>query len=75
MFRFCIRYNIRLEPEWVPREMNELADYFSRVVDHHDWYVDHTVFAMVDKWWGPNTINRFCVVSLLAWVGRCRHRC
>ena len=50
MFRFCIRYNIRLEPEWVPREMNELADYFSRVVDHHDWYVDHTVFAMVDKW-------------------------
>ena len=41
------------------REMNELADYFSRVVDHDDWYIDHTVFAMVDEWWGPHTIDRF----------------
>ena len=59
VFRFCIKYNIRLEPEWVPREMNELADYFSRVVDYDDWYIDHTVFKMVDDWWGPHRIDRF----------------
>ena len=53
------RYNIRIEPEWVPREMNQLADYYSRVVDYDDWYINPTVFAMVDVWWGPHSIDRF----------------
>ena len=30
VFKACIQYNIRLEPEWIPREKNELADYVSR---------------------------------------------
>ena len=29
IFRLCMCQNIRLEPEWIPRERNELADYIS----------------------------------------------
>eukprot|EP00731_Ephydatia_muelleri_P010160 Em0005g746a len=50
VFKTCTRYNIRLEPEWVPRKMNQLSDYCSHVVDYDDWYVDPTVFAMVEEW-------------------------
>ena len=57
VFKTCTRYNIRLEPEWVPRKMNQLSDYCSHVVDYDDWYVDPTVFAMVEEWWGPHTID------------------
>ena len=42
-----------------PRELNHLADYFSHVVDYDDWYIDPKVFAMVEEWWGPHTIDRF----------------
>ena len=59
MFITCIRYNIRIKIEWVPREMNQLADYYSRVVDYDEWYINPTIFAMVDEWWGPHSIDRF----------------
>jgi len=28
---------IRIEPEWIPREQNELADFYSLIVDYDDW--------------------------------------
>ncbi|KAL5494027.1 hypothetical protein EMCRGX_G015296 [Ephydatia muelleri] len=37
VFKTCTRYNIRLEPEWVPRKMNQLSDYCSHVVDYDYW--------------------------------------
>lgn len=33
VFKTCIAFHIRLEPEWVPRGKNELADFISRMVD------------------------------------------
>ena len=33
VFKMCIAFHIRLEPEWVPRGKNELADFMSRIVD------------------------------------------
>ena len=55
----AVQYQIRLEPEWVPRELNEKADFLSRIVDHDDWYLNHTVFAWLDAMWGPHTVDRF----------------
>ena len=26
-----------LEPEWIPRDHNQIADYLSRIVDYDDW--------------------------------------
>jgi len=37
IFSACVGNNIRIEPEWIPREQNELADYYSHFVDYNDW--------------------------------------
>ena len=37
IFEICLEYKIRLEIEWIPREMNDQADYLSRIVDFDDW--------------------------------------
>ena len=36
IFRVSLAHQIKLEPEWVPREDNQLADYWSKVVNHDD---------------------------------------
>ena len=36
IFSLCVKNHIRVEPEWIPREQNELGDYFSRQVDRDD---------------------------------------
>ncbi len=59
VFSLSVQYLIRLEPEWIPRELNERADYLSRIVDHDDWLLDPAVFAQLDAVWGPHTVDRF----------------
>ena len=36
VFKACVANNIRLEPKGIPREKNELADDFSRIIDYDD---------------------------------------
>ena len=36
VFSLCVSHGIHLEPEWIPRKENELADYVSRIVDSDD---------------------------------------
>ena len=59
VFSLSVQYQIRLEPEWIPRELNERADYLSRIVDHDDWKLNPIVFAELDRAWGPHTVDRF----------------
>ena len=59
VFSVAIKNQIRIEPEWIPREFNQQADYISRLVDHDDWILNPQVFAMLDCIWGPHTIDRF----------------
>ena len=59
IFSICAQGNIRLEPEWIPREKNELADYYSRIVDYDDWMLNPSTFTWLDAIWGPHTIDRF----------------
>ena len=47
----CVQGNIHLELEWIPREQNKLADYYSRVVDCDDWMLNPTIFAWLDTIW------------------------
>ena len=49
IFKTCVRHHIRLEPEWIPREGNKLADYLSRIVDYDDRQLDPNVFEMLDE--------------------------
>ena len=59
IFSIAVQNNIRLEPEWVPRELNERADYLSRIIDYDDWMLNPVVFADIDQIWGPHSIDRF----------------
>lgn len=59
IFSFCVRHNISLEVEWVPRTQNERADFISRIVDHDDWSIADSVFEYFDMLWGPHSIDRF----------------
>ena len=62
IFATGVNNQIRLEPEWIPREENEFADYLSRIVDHDDWMLNPVVFQELHVMWGPHTIDRFADV-------------
>ena len=38
---------------------NELADYYSRIVDFDDWMINPMTFQWLDVLWGPHTVDRF----------------
>ena len=56
IFATGVNNQIRLEPEWIPREENEFADYLSRIVDHDDWMINPVVFQELHVMWGPHTM-------------------
>ena len=45
VFTLSMSNHIHLEPEWIPRELNEKADYLSRIIDFDDWKLNPAVFA------------------------------
>ena len=59
VFELCVTSQIHLEPEWIPREKNQLADYLSRIIDYDDWYLDPSMFVRLDYLWGPHSVDRF----------------
>ena len=58
-YSICLHQQIRLEPEWIPREENEFADYLNRIGEVDDWMLNPEVFQELDTRWGPHTIDRF----------------
>ena len=59
IFNLCLVNSIILEAQWIPRSLNERADFLSRFVDKDDWSVNPSVFRVIDAKWGPHTIDRF----------------
>ena len=59
VFSLAVQYQIRLEPEWIPRELNKKADYLSHIIDYDDWKLNPLVFAELDDAWGPHSVDRF----------------
>lgn len=51
IFQICLEYKISIEIEWIPRELNEQADYLSRTVDFDDWGIVKTVFDDLSREW------------------------
>ena len=54
IFSFCYNYGINLEIDWVPRSLNDKADY---LLD--DWEVVPEIFQFLDSRWGPHTVDSF----------------
>ena len=59
IFNLCIKYNTTLEVEWVPRDQNSLADWYSKIFDFDDWSVSNTHFVYFNKRWGPFDCDLF----------------
>ena len=59
VFALSVQYQLHLEPEWIPKDLNVRADFLSRIVDHDDWFLDPAIFARIDAMWGPHTVDRF----------------
>ena len=59
IFNICFELHIELHVEWLPRTANQKADYLSRIVDPDDWSLSKQYFQLLDKLWGPHTIDRF----------------
>lgn len=59
IFNICLRHNLSLELEWIPRTLNDQADFISRIIDHDDWGVAEHVFLYLDSLWGPHEIDWF----------------
>ena len=59
IFAVCVSHRIHMEPEWIPRKQNELADYYSHFVDYDDWMLNPAVFRWLNNLWGPYTVYRF----------------
>ena len=59
IYSLAVRWQVRIEPEWVPREQNQQADLLSRMLDRDDWSIHPAVFQQLDCLWGPHTIDRF----------------
>ena len=48
-----------MDIEWVPRSLNEKADYLSKIVDYDDWELAPEFFQQLDELWGPFTVDCF----------------
>lgn len=55
----CEENGINMSVEWIPRELNERADYLSRCKDGDDWSIQDWVFIKLNSRWGPHSIDRF----------------
>ena len=59
IYNVCIENNVRIEMEWIPRSLNEKADYISNIIDYDDWFVTDSFFKRIDAKWGKHTFDRF----------------
>ena len=59
IFNLCIRKNISIEVEWIPREQNQTADAYNKVFDYDDWSISDKFFDFFNKLWGPFTCDLF----------------
>ena len=44
IFDICIRSGTHLEVQWIPRTLNQQADYISRLIDTNDWQMTYEFF-------------------------------
>jgi hypothetical protein len=45
----CNQNGISLETQWIPRDENSKAHYFSKMIDHEVWGVSDEYFDFIDS--------------------------
>jgi len=59
IYNINVRNNIRLYPQWIPREKNQIADSISKSFDTDNWSIDNETFNYIQNTYGVFTIDRF----------------
>jgi len=53
------QYRVTLRASWLPSVANVWADALSRQSDRHDWRISDTIFSVLQRRYGPHTVDRF----------------
>jgi hypothetical protein len=56
--RILREHGILAHWQWIPRDANELADFWSKFRDPGDWRLSESAFARLEELWGPHSVNR-----------------
>jgi hypothetical protein len=59
IYESCIKFDILLSVDWVPRKDNVDADRLSKQEDVDDWGVDHGIYNVFNTSHGPFTVDIF----------------
>ena len=55
----CVQSGIYLDMQWIPRTLNQQADYISRLIDVDDWQTTNGLFLSLNHRWGPHSVDCF----------------
>ena len=59
IFSLTLQGQVRMDPKWIPRTLNQQADWLSRIDSHDDWALQPNHFKVLDSLWGSHTVNHF----------------
>ena len=59
IFDFCLKHDIHLELQWIPRTHLQKADYISRILDVDDWQITSSCFHSLELLWGVHSVDCF----------------
>lgn len=59
VYWYCFSNAIELEAEWIPREENDFADWYSKLIEPHDVKLNPIIFTALRKRWGNFSIDLF----------------
>ena len=59
IFKFIRKHKITLAITWIPRDSNQRADFYSKIMDFDDWFVSDFWFDFIMSRFGLPDIDRF----------------
>ena len=59
LWNVAIKYNVNLSARHLSGRLNVEADRLSRIPDMYDWMLHPGMFKMIDRKYGPHTVDRF----------------
>ena len=67
--KVCVAHGIKLDIQWIPRDLNYVTDELSKIADFDDYTLHDQVFNYIDTIWGPHSCDRLLVTTMLNFRG------
>jgi hypothetical protein len=60
LWNWCLHQNIQVQAQYIPGEINQIADRLSRKgAEHQDWMLNPEIFQKINFLWGPHKTDLF----------------